>query len=278
MGPDRTAVARKRTTRRPVARPPRGGERHPVEAAYGGSLARPARALRTLANLLRSLLPLAQGRHLGPATGRCPNQDRRGRRGRVAGQRGQHHRSGAPACRGCPPKAEQARRKKGVLAPRGRGARAQPRRANDQAASGLRRQGPAAVGGRDPGPAPREHPVEAVLDAIRVKRPGGVGRPSKRPTRLIADRGYSYPSCRLLLRQRGIRHMIPERRDQREHRAGRPGAPPRFDLDVYRKRNVAERCVNRFKQWRGIATRYEKRAANYRAMVVIAALMIWLSS
>jgi transposase len=120
--------------------------------------------------------------------------------------------------------------------------------------------------------------LEAVLDAIRVKRPGGVGRPSKRPTRLIADRGYSYPSCRLLLRQRGIRHTIPERSDQREHRAGRPGAPPRFDPDVYRKRNVAERCVNRFKQWRGIATRYEKRAANYRAMVVIAALMIWLSS
>ena len=120
--------------------------------------------------------------------------------------------------------------------------------------------------------------LEAVLDAICVKRPGGVGRPSKRPTRLIADRGYSYPSCRLLLRQRGIRHTIPERSDQREHRARRPGAPPRFDLDVYRKRNVAERCVNRFKQWRGIATRYEKRAANYRAMVVIAALMIWLSS
>ena len=67
-------------------------------------------------------------------------------------------------------------------------------------------------------------------------------------------------------------------RDQRERRAGRPGASPGFDLDIYRKRNVAERSVNRFKQWRGIATRYEKRAANYRAMVVIAALMIWLSS
>ena len=64
----------------------------------------------------------------------------------------------------------------------------------------------------------------------------------------------------------------------RDHRAGRPGAPPGFDFDIYRKRNVVERCVNRFKQWRGIATRYEKRAANYRAMVVIAALMIWLSS
>jgi transposase len=44
------------------------------------------------------------------------------------------------------------------------------------------------------------------------------------------------------------------------------------------ERNVVERCVNQFKQWRSIATRYEKRAANYRAMVVIAALMFWLSS
>jgi transposase len=37
-----------------------------------------------------------------------------------------------------------------------------------------------------------------------------------------------------------------------------------------------ERCVNRLKQWRGIATRYDKRAVNYRAMVVIASLLIWL--
>ena len=111
-----------------------------------------------------------------------------------------------------------------------------------------------------------------------MKRPGGVGWPSKRPKRLIADRGYRYLSCRLLLRRRGIRHTIPERRDQREHPAGSPGAPPNFDFDIYRKRNVAERCVKQFEQWRGIATRYEKRAANYRAMVVIAALTIWLSS
>ncbi len=47
-----------------------------------------------------------------------------------------------------------------------------------------------------------------------------------------------------------------------------------FDLGICRKRNVAERCVNRFKQWRGIATWYEKRTASYRAMVIIAALMI----
>jgi transposase len=39
-----------------------------------------------------------------------------------------------------------------------------------------------------------------------------------------------------------------------------------------------ERCVNRLKQWRGIATRFEKRAVNYRASVVIVALVIWLEA
>lgn len=121
--------------------------------------------------------------------------------------------------------------------------------------------------------------LEAVLDGIRVARPeGSRGRPRKRPERLIADKGYSYPRCRALLRRRGIRHTIPERRDQRKRRARGPGRPPGFDTATYARRNVVERCMNRLKQWRGVATRYEKRAANYRAMVVIAALMIWLSS
>ena len=69
-----------------------------------------------------------------------------------------------------------------------------------------------------------------------------------------------------------IAHTIPERR------AKHPGRPPNFDASVYGRRNVVERCVNRLKHWRGIATRYEKRALNYRAMVVIAALIIWLAS
>ncbi len=51
-----------------------------------------------------------------------------------------------------------------------------------------------------------------------------------------------------------------------------------FDPVMYRRRNVIERCVNKLKQWRGIATRYEKRAVNYRAMVVVAALMPWLAA
>jgi transposase len=116
--------------------------------------------------------------------------------------------------------------------------------------------------------------LETVLDAIRVARPG-LGKPRKRSERLIADKGYSSPSCRKVLRKRGIPHTIPERRFRW---SGRSGRKPAFNANAYRRRNVVERCVNRLKQWRGIATRYDRRVLNYRAMVVIAALMVWLAS
>ena len=119
--------------------------------------------------------------------------------------------------------------------------------------------------------------LEAVLDAIRVPRLGR-GRPRKRPSHLIADKGYSYPTCRDLLRRRGIPHTIPERSDQRQRREKRPGRKPGFEKETYRRRNVVERCVNKLKQWRGVATRYDKRAVNYRAGVIVASLMIWLAS
>jgi transposase len=39
-----------------------------------------------------------------------------------------------------------------------------------------------------------------------------------------------------------------------------------------------ERCINRLKQWRGLATRDEKRAVNYRALVVLASIVLWLET
>ena len=119
--------------------------------------------------------------------------------------------------------------------------------------------------------------LEPVLNAIRVPRVGR-GRPRTRPDRVVCDKGYSYPTCRQVLRRRGIKAVIPERCDQRARRTKKPGRPLAFDREAYWRRNVVERCMNRLKQWRSVATRYEKRAANYRALVVIAALMLWLDS
>ena len=118
----------------------------------------------------------------------------------------------------------------------------------------------------------------AVLEGIRVPRPGGRGRPRTRPDHVIADKGYSYGRCRRWLRRHQIPHTIPERRDQRARRATQPGRPLAFDQAIYARRNVVERCINRLKQWRGLATRYEKRAVNYRAMVVLASIVLWLES
>jgi transposase len=119
--------------------------------------------------------------------------------------------------------------------------------------------------------------LEAVLEAIRVPRRRG--RPRKRPDQVTLDKGDSYPKCRRLLRRLGIRHVIPERKDQREQRqkkGQRGGRPSRFDRAVYRLRSWAERGVNRLKQWRRVATRYEKRAVCYLGIVHLVCIMIWL--
>ncbi|MGW7030017.1 transposase [Streptomyces xanthophaeus] len=92
----------------------------------------------------------------------------------------------------------------------------------------------------------------------------------------MADKAHSPPSTRAELRRRRIATTIPERADQKSRRLGRPPCFDRDrDRDLYHDRNVVERCFNRLKQWRGLATGYAKRAAIYRAEVVIAAIMIW---
>ncbi len=72
--------------------------------------------------------------------------------------------------------------------------------------------------------------------------------------------------------------VIPEKRDQTAHRAKKGshgGRPPRFDAELYRDRNVIERAFNRLKGWRGVATRYDKHARNYRAGVILACIVLF---
>jgi transposase len=108
---------------------------------------------------------------------------------------------------------------------------------------------------------------EPLMQQGQVKR-GGRGRPRHQPGRLVGDKGYRSRRIRTWLRQRGIRHTIPHKRN--ECRRGP------FDRALYRERNQVERLINRLKQFRRVATRYEKRAANFLAMVTVAALLIWL--
>lgn len=99
--------------------------------------------------------------------------------------------------------------------------------------------------------------------------------------RLLADKAYSHPSTRAQLRQRKIAHTIPQRRDQVAHRkskGSRGGRPPGFDPEAYKKRNTVERSYLRIKQWRGIATRYDKHARTFLGGVLLAASVIYVKT
>ncbi|SFT53966.1 Transposase [Geodermatophilus amargosae] len=114
-----------------------------------------------------------------------------------------------------------------------------------------------------------------LLDQVAVAR----SRPRRRPQRVIADRAYSHPCTRVALRARHIRFTCPERIDQvarRRAKGSAGGRPPAFDHEVYARRNVIERCFARLKQFRALATRYAKRAAYYRSLLVLAAVVLWL--
>jgi transposase len=119
---------------------------------------------------------------------------------------------------------------------------------------------------------------DQVLHAIRIPR-ASTGRPRTTPDRVLGDKAYSSRAIRHRLRRRGIAATIPERRDQeanRRRRGALGGRPPSFHKEIYRNRNVVERCFARLKQFRAIATRFDKLADRYRVGVVLASLILWL--
>ena len=119
-----------------------------------------------------------------------------------------------------------------------------------------------------------------LLERIRVPRIGR-GRPRCRPDQVVADKAYSSRGFRAYLRKRGIACTVPEKSDQKRHRHNRGrrgGRPPAFDRQIYRRRNVVERCFNRLKSFRGVATRYDKTATSYEAAVSLASFLLWARS
>jgi len=118
-----------------------------------------------------------------------------------------------------------------------------------------------------------------LLDAVAVPRADAAARHRKRLDHLCADKAYGSRANRAALRRRGIPHTIPERDDvvkARARRGSRGGRPPNFDSDRYKTRNNVERLMNRRKQFRGVATRFDKLADRYLATVRIADILIWL--
>ncbi|MFG2004769.1 IS5 family transposase [Spirillospora sp. NPDC048911] len=118
----------------------------------------------------------------------------------------------------------------------------------------------------------------ALMESIRIRR-RGVGRPGTKPARVLADKAYSSRANRHYLRRRGIKAVIPIKKDQAAHRANqgsKGGRPPVFDRQAYKERNTVERCVNKLRQFRAVATRYDKREAIYQGTIDVASIRIWL--
>jgi transposase len=110
---------------------------------------------------------------------------------------------------------------------------------------------------------------EQLLGQGAVRRPGR-GRPRVRPGRIVGDKGYTGRARRAYCRRRGLRHTIPRLSNERR------GGP--FDRSSYRLRHRVENLIARCKQYRSLATRYDKRAASYRALWVIACTILWIKA
>jgi transposase len=95
----------------------------------------------------------------------------------------------------------------------------------------------------------------------------------------MADKAYSSKANRRYLRKRGIKAVIPVKKDQQANRlklGSMGGRPPVFDRKAYKERNTVERCVNKLRQHRAVATRYDKRELIYQGTIDVASIRIWL--
>ena len=83
---------------------------------------------------------------------------------------------------------------------------------------------------------------------------------------VLADKAYDAEWLIDLIEDLGAIAVIPPRKTSPQRR---------YDKAIYRERNLVERCINKLKQFRRVATRYEKTARNYLAIITIAAASLW---
>ena len=98
----------------------------------------------------------------------------------------------------------------------------------------------------------------------------GTGGEALRPGKFAGDKGYSAGWVRQFLRERGIEPVIAHRKDE--------SRPEEFDREAYRERNRIERCVGRLKEFRRIATRYEKLGLHSLGVLHLGMIVLWLGT
>jgi transposase len=112
---------------------------------------------------------------------------------------------------------------------------------------------------------------ELLMERVAIRRPSG--HIARRPKRVAADRGYHARRIRQWLRTRGIRAVIPPKKQRGQRKCGRPVS---YNVTHYRARNVVERSIGWLKEYRFVATRFEKLAVNYLSLVEFAMIHRYL--
>lgn len=95
----------------------------------------------------------------------------------------------------------------------------------------------------------------------------------------MADKAYSSRANRRYLCKRNIKAVFPMKKDQAANRTrlgSKGGRPPVFDREAYKERNTVERCLNKLRQHRAVATRYDKRQRIYQGTIDVASIRTWL--
>ncbi len=117
----------------------------------------------------------------------------------------------------------------------------------------------------------QEHETQHVISLVEhlpeLRGPSGV---ASWPAKFAGDKGYSAGWVRQFLQERGFTPVIAHRNNETR--------PETFDREAYRQRNLIERCVGRLKEFRRIATRYEKLGLHYLGMLHLGMILLWLGT